>query len=154
MHLTPGPIKVLCGHNIFKFLLSNSLCEWSLAGPFQLFCGKSAHTLPNSDLFQNLVALFFLSVHTNKYLLRFDIPCLGQFKLYFCDSSLLIVCQLFTYRSCNQKDAKPVAQFLCKVKRLTLQSFLKLCSNFVVVCSQPMILAEFLVFKCLYFKLK
>lgn len=51
MHLTPGPIKVLCGHKIFKFLLSNSLYEWSLAGPFQLFCEKSAHTPPNSDLF-------------------------------------------------------------------------------------------------------
>lgn len=142
MHLTPGPIKVLCGHKIFKLLLSNSLYEWSLAGPFQLFCEKSAHVLPNSDLFSKPCCFVsFLSVHTNKYLLRFGIPCLGQFKLYFCDSSLLIVCQLFTYRSCNQKDAKPVAQFLCKVKRLTLQSFLKLCSNFVVVCSQPMILA-------------
>lgn len=53
MHLTPGPIKVLCGHKIFKLLLSNSLYELEiiLAGPFQLFCEKSAHVLPNSDLF-------------------------------------------------------------------------------------------------------
>lgn len=61
MHLTPGPIKVLCGHKIFKFLLSNSLYEWSLAGPFQLFCEKSAQQWP---FFKTMLLCFFLSVHT------------------------------------------------------------------------------------------